>query len=564
MRVGIDLDNTILCYDKAFLMAASQVGQVLPENLATKSQIRKFIRSQQDGELLWQRLQGLAYGVCTVEYAELFPGVQRFLWRCLNRAYDVFVVSHKTEYGHFDSSRISLRESAKACLRNNGLLDTNNSLLPCIFFESTRPEKVARIEALNLDVFIDDLHEVFEDLEQSRCSEVRKILFSPGSDEMREDLNQVCTNLTVCSNWQSIDSVINGAWVHSELESAVRIFNISSPIQDIRSIKRGGNAGVYNITLSNEHQDNCNEMRQAFKLKIYPIDAKHNRLRSEFEGILNLKKQGIRCLPQPIASNPDLGIGLFEWLPEATGQQTKFDPIDQCLQFITQLQQQSRTDLWHNFPSASAACFSGSAIVEQLHTRQQQFEAARILNPALDHFLSCDFHPLFADILTWSERNWPKSGAGFNEDIPRSQQTLSPSDFGLHNSIQTPKNTLVFIDFEYFGWDDPAKLVSDFFFHPGMSLTDEQRRQWVLGCLDIYGHQLIPRLQAALPLFGLIWCLIILNDYRDEVWERRMLADDSQKLNRVEVLTSKLRQSKRLLGHLRSDYATFISNYVCS
>ena len=46
---------------------------------------------------------------------------------------------------------------------------------------------------------------------------------------------------------------------------------------------------------------------------------------------------------------------------------------------------------------------------------------------------------------------------------------LSPSDFGFHNTIKSKK--LYFIDFEYFGLDDPVKLVIDFILHPGMKLN---------------------------------------------------------------------------------------------
>ena len=49
-------------------------------------------------------------------------------------------------------------------------------------------------------------------------------------------------------------------------------------------------------------------------------------------------------------------------------------------------------------------------------------------------------------------------------------RALSPSDFGLHNALRTKDGQLRFIDFEYFGWDDPVKLVSDTAIQPGSSL----------------------------------------------------------------------------------------------
>ena len=42
---------------------------------------------------------------------------------------------------------------------------------------------------------------------------------------------------------------------------------------------------------------------------------------------------------------------------------------------------------------------------------------------------------------------------------------LSPSDISLGN-ILTNKKKDYYIDFEYFGWDDPCKLISDLLWHP--------------------------------------------------------------------------------------------------
>jgi hypothetical protein len=42
---------------------------------------------------------------------------------------------------------------------------------------------------------------------------------------------------------------------------------------------------------------------------------------------------------------------------------------------------------------------------------------------------------------------------------------ISPSDFGFHNAIRSQRG-IKFIDFEFAGWDDPAKLISDFALQP--------------------------------------------------------------------------------------------------
>ena len=78
----------------------------------------------------------------------------------------------------------------------------------------------------------------------------------------------------------------------------------------------------------------------------------------------------------------------------------------------------------------------------------------------------------------WSKKNW-SDDIKFEERIPRTQQILSPSDLGFHNCIKGNDGLLTFIDFDYFGWDDPVKLTCDFLLHPGMVLSDQQKTLWL-------------------------------------------------------------------------------------
>lgn len=51
------------------------------------------------------------------------------------------------------------------------------------------------------------------------------------------------------------------------------------------------------------------------------------------------------------------------------------------------------------------------------------------------------------------------------DGIEPHDRCVSPSDFGFHNAIRTPRG-VKFIDFEFAGWDDPAKAVADFALQP--------------------------------------------------------------------------------------------------
>ena len=56
-----------------------------------------------------------------------------------------------------------------------------------------------------------------------------------------------------------------------------------------------------------------------------------------------------------------------------------------------------------------------------------------------------------------------------NYSIDIRQRCVSPSDFGFHNAIKT-KDGIKFFDFEFSGWDDPAKTSIDFMLQPRVSM----------------------------------------------------------------------------------------------
>jgi hypothetical protein len=163
VRIGIDFDNTIICYDKVFAAAARQRGLVPDEWTGLKTDVREYLRPKPGGERAWQGLQGWGYGK-GIGSAEIFPGVMDFLDACRLNDVDVCIVSHKTQFGHQDPDRTDLRVAARDWLRATGLIGAENSALTVndVYFEDTQAAKVERLASLDLDVFIDDLVDVFE------------------------------------------------------------------------------------------------------------------------------------------------------------------------------------------------------------------------------------------------------------------------------------------------------------------------------------------------------------------------------------------------------------------
>jgi len=181
LRIGIDFDNTIVGYDQAFVSLAIDLELIQAGSVSTKTQLRSALRARTGGEQDWQRLQGRIYGA-EMERAEMISGVGDFL-QCVRKCEDeVFIISHKTEFGHYDPDRVNLRDAARDWMEVQGFFSLERYAIEAenVFFLSTREEKVDQISALNLDWFIDDLPEVLS--ANGFPESVRKILFTNGAD----------------------------------------------------------------------------------------------------------------------------------------------------------------------------------------------------------------------------------------------------------------------------------------------------------------------------------------------------------------------------------------------
>jgi len=177
VRIGIDLDNTLIDYEAVFCAFARERGLVPTDFVGSKDDIREKARATPDGDIAWQRLQGAVYSK-GIRQAVLFEGAADFLRRARDQRCEIAIVSHKTEFGHFDPDRINLSSAALAWLQQRRFFHEDGFAIPTqnVLFAATRSEKIAAIRELELRFFIDDLPEVLED--RDFPPEVTGILFT--------------------------------------------------------------------------------------------------------------------------------------------------------------------------------------------------------------------------------------------------------------------------------------------------------------------------------------------------------------------------------------------------
>jgi thiamine kinase-like enzyme len=196
-----------------------------------------------------------------------------------------------------------------------------------------------------------------------------------------------------------------------------------------------------------------------------------------------------------------------------------------------------------------------------LNRRLKRLRAARGKTgsyKALRDFLADEFSPLLARVTHWSKSRLQAAGMSFTKELSWSQRTLSPSDFGFHNTLRRPDGRIIFLDFEYFGWDDPAKMIADFLLHPAMNLSQELKKKFTSAVFRRFSDwpSLPARVESVYPLFGLKWCLIMLNEFLPEELLRRQFAATAG-ADRSALQTQQLNKARQMWDRISREYECF-------
>jgi len=535
-RIGIDFDNTIACYDQAFPYIAELLGIHSDQKFISKFEFKKWIQQLPNGDNVWQRIQGQVYGKY-MYFANIYPGVLEFICLAKIRGHEVFVVSHKSEFGHFDDEKISLRYQAMLWLEKNCFCENNKLSLnkDSVFFEATRDEKIQRIKALGCTHFIDDLSEVFFD--DKFPIEINKFLFSP-SNQLNS--NQ---NFQVISSWKNIAKHILHPWTEEEVCHAIQEF--FPQLEVIKSELQVGRANsiIYKLT---------NRFLKNYILKVYPDlqKDKRPRLSTEYLAIQELALRGYP-VPQIIAVQENLGWAIYEWIDGSPFEIVDRNFINDALSFIQCIARDSKEkNAFTQFQVASEACLSGSDIEKQIKNRLNKLLIIR--HPELTDFLLNSFYPTLVIALSLAKKIML---VNFNDTLSKAFQILSPSDFGSHNALKSSDGRIKFIDFEYFGWDDPVKLISDFYWHPGMTISLILRHEWIARSMYIFenDYEFSKRLNAYLPLFGLRWCLIILNEFLKSEASKEINNQPELKIKNFNQCSFQLKKAIALLNQVKEE-----------
>jgi len=311
----------------------------------------------------------------------------------------------------------------------------------------------------------------------------------------------------------------------------------------IEPVRGGRNSRVYRVEAGGRR----------FALKRYPsrADDQRDRLATEVEALNLLAARGLSNIPRVVAVDRERNFALLSWLDGVAVTSVGDDDVDQAAAFLARIHDMRRGAAGVFDREASEACLSGQRLQTQIHDRLAALRAQCGAEKNLMAFLTGSFEPLLQNIEGGARRKMTSAGLDFGTMLPQEKRTLVPSDFGFHNSLRRADGTLVFVDFEYFGWDDPVKLTADILHHPGTPVGPAQRERFRDAALAIYGQDVTfaARLEALYPLFGLRWALILLNEFLPDRWRLRVAAGETEPW--AEAKTRQLARARELLARTK-------------
>lgn len=154
LKIGIDLDNTIVVYNDLILDICYEKGIKIPQNLFTKEAISDFLKATGRNKE-WTDIQALIYGP-EMYRAKLAPGFSEFSTLVIKTNSKLALISNRSYYAAHDTEE---KYNLHTCAKN--WIDKNlPSTFESINFESCKGNKIRLASASNFDYFIDDLDEM--------------------------------------------------------------------------------------------------------------------------------------------------------------------------------------------------------------------------------------------------------------------------------------------------------------------------------------------------------------------------------------------------------------------
>ena len=252
-----------------------------------------------------------------------------------------------------------------------------------------------------------------------------------------------------------------------------------------------------------------------------------------------LQEVGLReTVPQALAWDEAQRMGLFQFIggSSLTAEQIGEETIDEALSFFSAINRERHRPSALALANAAEACFS---IHEHLHCTDRRLDRVQAIpgksetDRRASAFVKKQLLPAWQSLRMRINGECNSLSIDTRQPIIPENRCLSTSDFGFHNAIRLVDRRIAFFDFEYSGWDDPAKTICDFFCQPQVPVSLTYWSKFVGEVADILDRPflLTERSRLLLPAYKIKWCCIILNEFLITGQNRRQFARGTSEIS---------------------------------
>ena len=318
----------------------------------------------------------------------------------------------------------------------------------------------------------------------------------------------------------------------------------------------------YNILLNLQHYQNTQNVFLCFHLdnkkyllkkysKIHMDDWQRGK--AEFKALNYLWNKEFKQIPQPIKFDENEGIGIYSYEQGRTLRIEEVDKeeISKIVDFLVKLHNLDNNDK-EFFSPASSACLCLQDYIDVIEKRVNtliEFEPKEEIEEKAKRFLDEKVLPKIEQTKKEFFKLVQERNLDLKKPLDISEQVLTPADFGFHN-VLVDKEEYKFLDFEYFGRDDPARQILDFIYHAKtLELSEELKKYF----FELYlekrnlSDDFRKRLQLLSPLIAITWVLICLNILSKKQLEHIRFAHGDIK----NIIEERLKNAEKMLEEIR-------------
>jgi len=301
-----------------------------------------------------------------------------------------------------------------------------------------------------------------------------------------------------------------------------------------------------------------NQIIAVLKQYYYSKGDLRDRLSSDYGFSRFLWDHGIHQIPMPLASDPLHHLALFSYIDGKKMVHSEIIGlhIDQVINFYFAIKTCRASDDARLLPDASESCFSLAEHIRLTENRVKNLEKIRgrsEIDTRAEQFIQDELLPMWERIKYSTCQMAEMATLVLDEVIPDNDKCLSPSDFGFHNALVDKEGKIFFMDFEYAGWDDPAKMVCDLFCQPQIPIPPRFYPYIIEKVVKDLGNPGMQRqrIDMLLPVYKIKWCCIILNEFLPRGRSRRAFMKNTRnpEVNKEE----QLKKAMNIITHLRND-----------